>query len=367
MKITKIEPIAADLPLSRPIKLAGIEIAVSENVFVRMETDNGLVGWGEASSSPNMTGETPESMMAAIRYLAPFLIGRDPADFAANLTEMDWRMYGNASAKTVLEMACFDLAGKAEQKPVAELLGGIRRSRMPILYMLATGDIETDVADAQAKRDAGVVAMKIKVGSKGQVEADIERTREIRKAVNGGVQLSADANQGWSREEAMTFARGASEYLDFLEQPLHGHDVEGMAEIAKASACPLGADEGLHSEQDIRRHHAMGAAQGGSLKMIKLGGVTRAFEGAELFDELGMNVNLAGKIAESSVSSACVLHLGASVPSLAWGMSSTSQYLAEDVVRTPVKIAEGHAELPQGAGLGVEVDEDALRRFAREI
>src|SRR3546814_19987528 len=97
----------------------------------------------------------------------------------------------------------------AAQKPVAELLGGIRRTRMPILYMLATGDLGTDVADAKAKKDAGVVAMKIKVGSRGAVEADIERTREIRKAVNGGVQLSADANQGWSRGEALAFVRGA--------------------------------------------------------------------------------------------------------------------------------------------------------------
>ena len=124
MKITKIEPIVADFPLLRPIKMSGVEIAISENVFARVETDNGLVGWGEASSSPSMTGETVESMVAAIRFLAPFFIGRDPAAFAENLDEMDWRMYGNTSAKTVLEMACYDLAGKAEQKPISELLGG---------------------------------------------------------------------------------------------------------------------------------------------------------------------------------------------------------------------------------------------------
>src|SRR3546814_18521646 len=99
MKITKIQPIAADLPLSRPIKLSGLEIATSENVFVRVETDSGLVGWGEASSSPNMTGETVESMMAAIRYLAPFMVGRDPSVFADHLAEMDWRISGHANTK----------------------------------------------------------------------------------------------------------------------------------------------------------------------------------------------------------------------------------------------------------------------------
>ena len=152
MKISKIDTKIVDLPLSRPFKMSGVEITVSENVFARVETDNGLVGWGEASSSPAMTGETVESMVAAIEYLAPFMVGRDPAAFQENLAEMDWRLYGNASAKTVLEMAFYDLAGKAAQKPVSELLGGTKRTQVPIVHMLATGDIEIDVAEAAALR-----------------------------------------------------------------------------------------------------------------------------------------------------------------------------------------------------------------------
>jgi len=364
MKITKIEAIAADLPLFRPFKMSGVEISVSENVFVRVETDNGLVGWGEASSSPSMTGETVESMVAAIEYLTPFMIGRDPSAFKENLAELDWRMYGNASAKTVLEMSFYDLAGKAAQKPISELLGGTRRTKVPVLYMLATGDIEVDVSEAAERAQAGVTHMKIKVGGK-PVEHDIERTNAIRKAVNGGVQLSADCNQGWTLEEAMTFVKGASESLDFLEQPVMGHDVESMAKIAKASACPIGADEGLHSVGDIHKHHDMGAAQGGSVKMIKLGGLTRAYEGTVLFDKLGMNVNLAGKIAESSVSSAAVLHIAAAAPSIAWGVSTTSQYLKSDIAKNPVQVINGQAEVPSGAGLGVDVNEDALAAFSR--
>src|SRR3546814_19597150 len=108
---------------------------------------------------------------------------------------MDWRMYGNASAKTALEMAFFDLAGKAAQHPVAELPGCIRRTRMPILYMLATGHHEPDVAAPNAQKDAGVVALKIKVGPRGAVEADIERDREIPKAGNGGAPIPAADHQ----------------------------------------------------------------------------------------------------------------------------------------------------------------------------
>ena len=366
MKITKIEPIVADFPLLRPIKMSGVEIAISENVFARVETDNGLVGWGEASSSPSMTGETVESMVAAIRFLAPFFIGRDPAAFAENLDEMDWRMYGNTSAKTVLEMACYDLAGKAEQKPISELLGGAKRGLMPVVQMLATGDLAADLGDARAKAEEGFAAMKIKVGGKPLAD-DIERTNAISKALNGAVQLSADVNQGWKRDDGLAFARGASAALDFLEQPVMGSDVEGMALIAAESACSISADEGLHSFEDIRRHHAAGAAHGGSLKTIKLGGITRALQATELFDSLGMNVNLAGKTAETSVGSAAILHIAAAAANLAWGVSPTVPYLAVDIVRNPITLREGHVEAPSGAGLGVEVDENELAKYARSI
>jgi L-alanine-DL-glutamate epimerase-like enolase superfamily enzyme len=364
MKIKKIDVMAADLPLARPIKMSGVEIATSENVFARIETDGGHVGWGEASAAPTMTGETVESMVAAVEYLAPFMDGRDPEAFEENLEEMNWRMYGNASAKTIMEMALYDIAGKAQQKSIAEMLGTVRRTEIPVLYMLATGNIEVDVVEATERAQAGVTHMKIKVGGK-PVELDIERTIAIRKAVNGGVQLSADCNQGWTHKEALAYVAAASESLDFLEQPIMGHDVEGMAMIAAASACPIAADEGLHSVSDVHKHNDMGAARGGSLKMIKLGGVTRAYQAAELFDELGMHVNMAGKVAESSVSSAAVLQLAAAAPSIEWGVSVTCQYLQEDICKDSLNVVNGRVNVPTGAGLGVEVDEDALSKFIR--
>lgn len=274
-------------------------------------------------------------------------------------------MYGNTSARTAIEMALYDIVGKAEGKTVAELLGGIRRQEMPVLWMLATGTRDVDVPEAQAKFQQGFQAFKIKVGGNAP-EVDIERTVEIREHVHGA-QVSADANQGWTVEQGLTYVTGASQALDFFEQPVVGANIEGMAKIAAASKCPIGADEGIHSIADIRRHKDMAAAQGGSLKMIKLGGVTRAYEAACLCAELGMHVNLAGKVSESSVSSACVLNLAAAVPQNDWGLSITTQYLEGDVVRNPVVIREGMGQLPAGPGLGVEVDEDALNRFAIAI
>lgn len=366
MKITEITPIAISLPMTKPLKMAGIVFDHSDNVLVKVATDNGLVGWGEASASPTMTGETVESMMAAVRYLAPYFIGRDPSEFSENLALMDFRLYGNASAKTVLEMSFYDLAGKAVQKSVSELLGTVRRSRLPVLWMLASGKLEEDLSEGQGKLDEGFTSFKIKVGS-NPVPQDIERAHNVREMVNGGVQLSADANQGWSRDDAITFVEGVGDTLDFIEQPIMGHDVDGMADVQRHAKAPIGADEGLHSLKDIRTHQEMGAAQGGSLKMIKLGGVTRAYEAACLCDELGMKVNMAGKVAESSISSAAVLHISAAAPSLDWGLSITKQYVAQDLVRNPILVDKGEAVLPEGAGLGVEVDEDVVQQLAVSV
>jgi L-alanine-DL-glutamate epimerase-like enolase superfamily enzyme len=361
MKVKRITSYAAALPLRRPMKTGGKELAAVDNVFVRIDTDQGIVGWGEASAAPRMTGETAAGIVAAISYLTPALIGRDPGEFAVNVALMDKHMYGNASAKTALELALYDIAGKHAGKPVAELLGEVVRTRMPVLWMLASGETEADIADGRAKIAAGFTAFKIKVGI-NPVEADIERALAIRAAMPD-VQISADANQGWSVEQAVRFVESVGDALDFVEQPVMGHDLEGMALVARRAAAPICADEGLHSNADIQRHHERGAAQGGSLKMIKLGGLTRTFEASRMCGALGLSINLAGKIAESSLANAGVLHLASAAPNLNWGLSATQQYLASDVVQEGIRIVDGHVARPSGPGLGVEIDEAALRRF----
>src|SRR5262245_45463365 len=118
MKITTIEPIAVSLPMLKPVIMAGEEVRRADNVMVRIETDTGLVGWGEAASAPVMTGDTLESIVAAVHYLEPALRDRDPADIAGARAAMDVRMYGNHGAKAAIEIALHDLAGLALGKPV---------------------------------------------------------------------------------------------------------------------------------------------------------------------------------------------------------------------------------------------------------
>jgi muconate cycloisomerase len=366
-RIKHIEPIAVSLPMTKPMKMAGVLIAAADNVLVRLELDSGQVGWGEAASAHAMTGETVESMMAAIRHMSPSLLQMNAADIAAVSRRMDELMYYNQSAKSVVEMALHDAWGRATGKPVFELLGGRRRSRVPVLWLLGTGSIEGDVAEALAKKAAGFIAFKVKVGV-GDPLDDAARTRRVCEALGPGLLISADANQGYSVEQALAYVKavdGAG--LAFFEQPIAGHDIDGMAKITAATQIPLGFDEGLHGIDDLLQHHQRKAARGCSLKTIKLGGLRGVMRAAKLCAELGMQVNLACKVAESGIAAAAIMHLAAAVPAVEWGVSVSNQYLADDIVRAPVKVIDGHAEVPPGVGLGVDVDEARVRRYQRHL
>src|SRR5688572_14615417 len=297
MKIKRIEPIAVSLPMSKPLKMAFEEVKSAENVLVRLETDEGVVGWGGAGAAPTMTGETVQSMAAAIRYLAPRLEGMPLDDIAAVMKRAGNYLFYNNSAKSVIEIALHDALGRARAKPAHQLLGDEkRRDRVAILRMVGTGKgTASDIEDAKRGQSEGHVAFKIKVGVADPHE-DAARTRAICSALDGDGKLliCADANQGWTPDEASRYVREVADTaLTFFEQPVAAHDIDGMAQVARASRIPIGCDEGLHSLEDLKRHHDAGAAGGFSLKTIKLGGMRPVMDAALLCEKLSLKINLA--------------------------------------------------------------------------
>ena len=362
MRITAIEPIAVGLPMKKPVIMAGEEVRRADNVLVRIETDSGLAGWGEAAAAPVMTGDTLESIVAAVHYLTPALSGRDPADIDGALAAMDARMYGNHGAKAAIEIALHDLAGSASGKPAHALLGEKKRKVMPLLGVIGGGHYDGDLSDAAKKKAEGFTAFKIKVGIDGP-EKDAARTREICKVLGPGLLISADANQGFTTDEALSFVRAVEgSGLGFFEQPVGAHDLSGMAAVAAATSIAIGADEGIHSLDDIRRHHERKAARGVSLKAIKLGGIRALAAAGRLCDSLGMSVNISCKTGESSVACAAALHAAAVIPNIAWGLTLTHTALGADVTAAPIPTARGHVEMLDRPGLGIVVDEDRVRR-----
>jgi len=362
MRIKAIEPIAVSLPMKKPVKMAGETVARADNVLLRVESDDGVVGWGEAASAPVMTGETIASMMAAVGHMAPGLLKRPADDIAGAAAAMDAQMYGNSGAKAAIEIALHDLVGRATGRPLHALLGAKLRDRIAVLAVIGSADAAADLREAQERRAAGYLIYKIKVGI-GSPEADAERTQTICRALGNDCLVSADANQGWGVEEALRYVHAVADSgLGFFEQPVHAHDLAGMARVAAASRVLIGADEGIHSRDDIERHHAAKAAHGVSLKAIKLGGLRPVLDASRLCDRLGMNVNISCKTGETSVASAAALHVAAVIPSIAWGLTVTSPGLAEDVVIDPLRIEDGHLAVLDRPGLGIEVDERRVRR-----
>jgi muconate cycloisomerase len=310
-----------------------------------------------------MTGETVDSMMAAVRILTPSLLGRDPADIDGARAAVDGPLYGNNAAKAAIEIALHDIAGQASQRPVYALLGTKRRDRTPLLGIIAGGNFDGDIADAAKKRAEGFTAFKIKVGIDNAAN-DAKRSREICKLLGPGLLISADANQGFGTNDAIGYVRAMSgSGLDFFEQPVMSHDLAGMAAVAAAAnGIAIGADEGIHSLEDIRRHHDRKAAAGVSLKAIKLGGMRGVVAAAELCEQLGMSVNLACKTGESSIACAAAVHIAAVIPNVAWAFSMTNGGLKDDVTDSPLRGARGFVDTIERPGLGIAVDEDRVRR-----
>jgi muconate cycloisomerase len=369
VRIKSIEPIAVSLPMKKPVQMAAETVARADNVLLRIESEDGVVGWGEAASAPTMTGETVASMMAAVDLMAPKLLRRTAEDFAGVAAAMDGLLYGNSGAKAAIEIALHDLVGRATGRPVHALLGAKQRSHIPVLAVIGSENTAADMLEARERRVAGYVAFKIKVGLSSP-QADAERTRQICRVLRetGDCLVSADANQGFSVDEALLYVRAVADCgLDFFEQPVDAHDLPGMARVVAATEILLGADEGIHSCDDIERHHAWQAAQGVSLKAIKLGGLRPLFEASRLCDRLAMRINISCKTGESSVASAAALHVAAVVPAIAWGLTVTSPALAEDVAVEPLGVADGHVAVSDRPGLGIEVDERRVRRCQQDF
>jgi L-alanine-DL-glutamate epimerase-like enolase superfamily enzyme len=360
--IKSVEAIPISIPMLKPVIMAGEEVRRADNVLVRIESDDCIIGWGEAASAPTMTGETVQGMVAAVLHLTPILQGRDADDIVGALAAMDGRMYGNHGAKAAIEIALHDLVGRATGRPIHALLGEKLRSNIPVLAVIGGGDRAGDVRDAAKKRAEGFTAFKIKVGI-DTAESDAVRTREICEVLGRDCLISADANQGFAVEEAIAYVRGLADAgLDFFEQPVRADDLAGMAAVAAATDIAIGADEGIHGRDDITRHHERRAARGVSLKAIKLGGLRALTEAARLCEKLDMAVNISCKTGESSIACAAALHVAAVIPDLAWGLTLTNGALVQDVTAHPIRLEQGHAHVLDGPGLGIEVDEALVRR-----
>jgi len=198
VKIADVRVTLADIPVKRPHKMSFTTLAAVNFAFVRLETTDGLTGWGEAAclGGPTWSEESSESVAVTIeRYIAPWLAGRDATRIEALSREMARRVQGNPFARAAVEMALWDLNGKALGVPVHRLLGGRVRESVPLSWSLAVESAEAEVAEAREKIALGHRIFKIKTAAY-PVAHDVARVRRLREAVGPDVSLRVDANQG---------------------------------------------------------------------------------------------------------------------------------------------------------------------------
>jgi muconate cycloisomerase len=363
LAIRRVDAIPLALPLTKPVKMAAETVTHARNLLVRIEAQDGTVGWGEAASAPTMTGDTIAGLVSAVRdHLAPVLIGADAWMRPALMKRMRTALYGNTGAHSAVEMALLDLAARSAGVSVIDLIGGPVRPAVAPMWLVGNATPEQDVAEAEARKAAGIRFFKLKVGVK-PLATEVAAAHAVRGALGAEMPLCADANCGFSHEAAECFLEATTDAdLLFLEQPFAPDDMSGLAALARATPVAIGADEGIHSLHDIEAHAAAGA-RGVSLKLIKLGGFSGALGAAALCRRLGLAMNIASKMAESALASAATVHLACAVDNVDWGVSLTHFYLAEDIVRRPLAMEDGLVALPPGPGLGVEVDEPAVARL----
>lgn len=363
LPIRRVDAIPVALPLKAPMKMSGVTIANAENILVRIEAADGSVGWGEAASAPTMTGDTLGGLAAAVRdHLAPLLVGQDAFQRPALMATLRRALVGNPGAHSAVEMALLDLTGHASNRRLIDaVVSKPRRSAVRPMWLLGNATPDDDIAEARAKEREGFHLFKLKIGVK-PLDAEIAATLAVRAALGAKMPLCADANGGLTLADAKRYIeRTRTAKLAYVEQPLPPHDLAGLKTLSRLRV-PLGVDESIHSLRDIDDSARAGAA-GASLKLIKLGGFTTAYDAAMLCRRLRLKINVAAKIAESSIATAAAVHLACAVPNVDWGVSLANFYLAEDIVRHPLVLRDGAVALPTSHGLGVEVDEAAVERF----
>ena len=365
MKVASIETTIVSVPyLHREVSSQVARDGVTD-ILVRVETDDGLVGWGEACS-----GADAASVEAAVKAMAPFVVGRDPWNREAMQADLFthglWQFRAGTGnfAWAGIDMALFDLCGRASGLPLYRLLGGLRRSEVSYFFYLARGsdeDLRAQCADGVAR---GYETFYLKVGI--EPEADIAMVATVRAALGPGPRLRLDANGTWSVPEALRIlGRMAEHDIDLVEQPVRDHPIGQLAEVRARLPMAVCANEGLWSEADAYARIRARQADVYCFSPYWVGSIGAFHRLAHVAHLEGLQV-CKHTHGELGLAAAASQHVLLTLPNIVEGHQQTAHVMASDILTAPLPIATSPTwGVPAGAGLGVEVDPDAVREAAR--
>lgn len=360
MRITKVEAHPVRMPMRR-FSDAYSDYLTGQFVLVDIQTDEGVVGYGEAPCTVTVGfyGETLETVTTSIRkYIAPRLIGEDPLNIRKAISMMNIA-HGNAViAKTGIDFALYDAAGKALGVPTYTLLGGMQRERVKAASEIGIVKPEEMVEEARRLVKMGFKVIKIKAGR--DVDDEIRGVRAVREAIGPDMELRVDPNGGWSRSETLKALKAFEDCeVSYVEQPLQGWDLEGLAWIRKTTGVPIMVDESVWNAHDVIKVVEAEAADIINIKLTKAGGLKNSLDMYTTAEALGIPCVIGTEL-EGCVGVAAKLQLAASLENLPFACEFTELAFQKMAVKEHLTLEDGCLRVPRGAGLGMSPDKDLI-------
>jgi muconate cycloisomerase len=368
MKITRIETIPVSIPINPQRAVRGGRGAHTVSLFllVKLHTDAGIVGIGEVSATPIWSGEDQVTAAHFIdTLLAPQLIGQDPTAIERLSIVIERALARNPFTKAAIEMALWDILGKAAGLPIYRLLGGPAREFVTTKFSVSGVAPERAAEIASWAVEQGFRAMKVKVGI--EPDEDVARVRAVRAAIGPEIKLGVDANGGWSPRVAIQTIRRLYEFdIAFAEQPVAPLDVAWLADVRRQVAVPVMADESVYTLQDAMAIVRADAADVLSIYIGKGGGIGPARKVAAVAEAAGLTCTIGSNL-EMGVASAAMIHLAMATPAIGaedFPCDILSPFYYEgDLLAEPLPITAGKARPHERPGLGVELDDDKVEFY----
>ncbi len=364
LPIERVEVFGVAVPLvGSGFKNAYVTKTTQKSAVVRLTATDGSIGLGNIDPSPGYSVETIEQSLAALRdRLAPVVTGLDAGNPHRLAAAMDTALAGYLDAKAAMEMAVVDMLARRMGIPVHQYLGGAVVEQLRFNAWI--GILPPDEAAAEARKwfDKGFRSAKIKVG--GGINGDRDRVGAVREAVGPTMALRADANAGYSVDDAIALGRLLEPFaMQLLEQPVADTDLAGMAQVRQAIGIPIMADESITDHASLIAVIRAQCADIVKLKVMKQGGFLKCRRMLETASAAGMKVVI-GHGFGLGVNTIAEIMLASTSTDVLEGLECVGPLkTADDIVTTKLDLARGVIELPGGPGLGVELDDEKLRRF----
>jgi L-alanine-DL-glutamate epimerase-like enolase superfamily enzyme len=355
MKITSLECRPVTMRLEEPYTIAYEHVEETTNIFVRVDTDAGVSGFGCAAPDEAVTGETADSVLSTLmRADRDVLRGHDPLRYALLLEALADALPNAPSARAALDMAVFDCVGKVANLPLWKLLGGYRDS---IKTSVTIGVLPPSDTTRRAKEltQQGFACLKLKGGI--DVEDDIARVLDVRQAVGGDIELRFDANQGWSVEESRHFVEHTRPArLELLEQPTRRDQPDLLGRVTQIVPVPVMADESLMSLRDAFRLARSDWADMVNVKLMKVGGIYEALQINAVARAARLEVMI-GCMDESALAIAAGLHVALARRNVVYADLDGHLDLVGDPAAGAVRLERGTLYPTNRPGLGFDIEE----------